>query len=60
MSDLVGTMSMPEVFYGFNRLYITFPNKDMLLEFAPIEALSLASYAKREALCATGPKSLEK
>jgi len=51
---------MPEVFYGFNRLYITFPNKDMLLEFAPIEALSLASYAKREALCATGPKSLEK
>jgi len=51
---------MPEVFYGFNRLYITLPVKDILLEFAPVEALSLASYAKREALRVSGPKTLEK
>ena len=50
VSDVVGTMSMPEVFYGFNRLYITNKSKDILLEFAPIEALSLSSFAKREAL----------
>lgn len=41
---------MPEVFYGFNRLYVVNPEKDILLEFAPIEALSLSSFAKRDAL----------
>lgn len=41
---------MPEVFYGFNRLYVTNPAKDVLLEFAPIEALSLSSFVKREVL----------
>jgi hypothetical protein len=46
---------MPEVFYGFNRLYIVCPVKDILLEFAPVEALSLASFAKREALSSNGP-----
>lgn len=50
VSDVVGTMSMPEVLYGFNRFYVANPSKDILLEFAPIEALSLASYAKREAM----------
>ena len=47
VSDVVGTMSMPEVFYGFNRLYVTNPAKNVLLEFAPVEALSLSSFAKR-------------
>lgn len=42
----MGTMGMPEVFYGFNRLYIANSAKDILLEFAPIEALSLAAFVK--------------
>lgn len=53
IADTVGTMSMPEVFYGFNRLYITNPTNNLLLEFSPVEALSLAAFAKREALSGT-------
>ncbi len=52
IADTVGTMSMPEVFYGFNRLYISNAASDILLEFSPVEALSLSAFAKREALSA--------
>jgi hypothetical protein len=50
VADVVGTMSMPEVFYGFNRLFVAKPGSDLLLEFAPVEALALASYSKRETM----------
>jgi len=46
IGDTVGTMSMPEVFYGFNHLYISNTKKDILLEFSPVNALSLAAFAK--------------
>jgi len=59
IADTVGTMGMPEVFYGFNRLYVSNAAKNILLEFSPVEALSLAAFAKREALYAKGDKSLE-
>ena len=45
ISDVVGTMGMPEVFYGFNHLYISNPDKDILLEFSPVPALSLSAFA---------------
>ena len=45
VSDVVGTMGMPEVFYGFNHLYISNPQSDVLLEFSPVPALSLSSFA---------------
>ncbi len=38
-------MGMPEVFYGFNHLYISNPDKDVLLEFSPVPALSLSAFA---------------
>ena len=38
-------MGMPEVFYGFNHLYISNPDKDILLEFSPVPALSLSAFA---------------
>lgn len=44
ISDQVGTMGMPEVFYGYNHLYITNPQKDLLLEFSPIDALRLSAF----------------
>lgn len=50
VSDQTGTMGMPEVLYGFNRFYIFNTDKDILLEFAPIEALSLSSFAKQNLL----------
>jgi hypothetical protein len=46
VSDQVGTMTMPEVFYGFNRVYFVCPDKDFILEFSPVDALSLAAFAK--------------
>jgi hypothetical protein len=46
ISDTVGTMGMPEVFYGFNHLYIANAAKDVLVEFSPAHALSLAAFAK--------------
>ena len=39
-------MSMPEVFYGFNHLYIANPEKDVLLEFSPAAALSLSAFTE--------------
>ena len=48
ISDTVGTMGMPEVFYGFNHLYISNAAKDVLLEFSPSHALSLAAFAKQD------------
>ena len=41
---------MPEVVYGYNRLYIVNPEKDLLLEFSPIEALKLSAYAMQKKL----------
>jgi len=46
VSDTVGTMGMPEVFYGFNHLYVINPTKDVLLEFSAVDALSLSAFAK--------------
>jgi hypothetical protein len=43
-------MGMPEVFYGFNHLYLALPSKNLLIEFSPIEALSLSAFAKQKAL----------
>jgi hypothetical protein len=46
ISDTVGTMSMPEVFYGFNHFYVCRPDKDLFLEFSPVPALSLSAFVK--------------
>ena len=59
ISDTVGTMGMPEVFYGFNHLYISNPEKDVLLEFSPSHALCLAAFAKRDLMLRPELKSVE-
>ena len=52
---------MPEVFYGFNHLYIINPTKDILLEFSAVDALSLSAFAKqREHLKAGLDKEFDK
>jgi hypothetical protein len=43
-------MGMPEVFYGFNRLYVVNKEKDLILEFSPLEGISLSSFAKQKLL----------
>ena len=42
-------MGLPEVFYGNNHLYLTRPDCNFLLEVSAVDAISFASYAKREA-----------
>ena len=50
ISDQTGTQSMPEVFYGFNRLYLANSSHNILLEFSPLESLKLSAFAKQEQL----------
>ena len=42
-------MGLPEVFYGNNHLYLTRPDCNFLLEISAVDAISFASFAKREA-----------
>lgn len=58
ISDTVGTMSMPEVFYGFNHLYVVCPGADVILEFSPVQALQLSAFAKQREMV-KGAGSLE-
>lgn len=39
LNDQTGTMTVPEVVYGNNRLYVVNNSANLLLEFAPIPAL---------------------
>ena len=60
ISDTVGTMGMPEVFYGFNHLYIANPEKDVLIEFSPAHALSLSAFVKQNLMLKTGSTQVDK
>lgn len=42
-------MGLPEVFYGSNHVYFVLPARDLLLEFNALDAVSLSSFAVREA-----------
>jgi len=39
---------LPEVFYGKNRFYAVFPQKNFLLEIDPVETVSFSQFEKRE------------
>ena len=58
--DQVATMGLPEVFYGNNHLYLARPDCNFLLEVSAVDAISFASYAKRQAClrdAATAPSA---
>ena len=46
--DQVATMGLPEVFYGNNHLYLTKNDANFLLEVSAVDAVSYASFAKRQ------------
>ena len=50
VSDKVGIMGLPEVFYGFNHLYISNKSLNILLDFNAIDSLALSGYDMRAAL----------
>ena len=41
-------MGLPEVFYGNNHLYLTKNDANFLLEVSAVDAISYASFAKRQ------------
>ena len=47
VSDKIGIMGLPEVFYGANHLLITNKEKNFMLDFNSIDSLSYSGYAKR-------------
>lgn len=47
VSDKVGIMGLPEVFYGFNHLYIANKEHNILLDFNAVDSLSFSGFEKR-------------
>lgn len=48
VSDRVSIMGLPEVFYGFNHLYIANKDLDILLDFNAVDSLSFSGFEKRK------------
>lgn len=48
ISDKVGIMGLPEVFYGFNHVYISSKEHNIVLDFNAIDSLSYSGFSKRE------------
>jgi hypothetical protein len=47
VSDRVGIMGLPEVFYGSNHLIIVNKDQNVLLDFNAVDSLSYSGYSKR-------------
>jgi hypothetical protein len=47
VSDKVGTMGLPEIFYGSNHLFIANKEHNVLLDFNATDSLSYSGYSKR-------------
>jgi hypothetical protein len=50
-------MGLPEVFYGNNHLYLANPEHNFLFEVSAVDAISFASYAKRQETLRTEEKN---
>lgn len=48
IKDVIPTQNLPDIVFGYNRLYLVNKKRNFLYEFSPIDSLSLASYALRE------------
>lgn len=59
VSDKVGIMGLPEVFYGFNHLFVANKELNVLLDFNPLDSLSYSGFAKRERFLASEEKKQE-
>ena len=54
VSDKVGIMGLPEVFYGSNFLFVASKKHNILLDFNSIASLSFSGYHKREIFLCEG------
>lgn len=49
VSDKVGIMGLPEVFYGSNHFFVANKDLNILLDFNSVDSLSYSGYDKRKA-----------
>ena len=57
MSDKVGIMGLPEVYYGFNHLFLANKEHNILLDFNPLDSLSYSGFQKRDKFLASKEKT---
>ena len=48
VSDKVGIMGLPEVFFGFNHFIISNKKHNIMLDFNAVDSLSYSGYEKRK------------
>ncbi|CAI2375410.1 unnamed protein product [Moneuplotes crassus] len=45
IADVIPTQALPDIVFGYNRIYMVNKKRNFLYEFSPIDALTLCSYA---------------
>ena len=44
LSDAIPTQTLPDILFGYNRLYMVNKRKNFLYEISPIDSLSLSAF----------------
>ena len=60
VSDKVGIMGLPEVFFGFNNLIVANQEHNILLSFNAVDSLSYSGFEKRKLFLTEDTASLTK
>lgn len=48
ISDVITTQTLPDIVFGYNRMYFVNKKRNFLYEFSPVDALSLSSFALQD------------
>jgi hypothetical protein len=48
ISDVITTQTLPDIVFGYNRLFFVNKKRNFLYEFSPIDSLSLSSFALQD------------
>ena len=48
ISDVIPTQTLPDILFGYNRMYFVNKKRNFLYEFSPIDSLSLSAFALQQ------------
>jgi hypothetical protein len=48
IADVIPTQTLPDMLFGYNRLYFVNKKRNFLYEFSPVDSLSLSSFALQD------------
>ena len=48
ISDVIPTQTLPDILFGYNRMYFVNKKRNFLYEFSPIDSLSLSAFANQQ------------